>query len=68
MKFYEALKLPDLTAFRGETVETPKRSLPRPLDMKALAAMEAGEARARKERSWRIRRASTFFSSWPSKY
>ena len=41
MKFYEGLKLPDLTGFRGETVETPKRSLPRPLDMKALAAMEA---------------------------
>jgi hypothetical protein len=41
MKFYEGLKLPDLAGFRGESVETPKRSLPRPLDMKALAAMEA---------------------------
>lgn len=41
MKFYEGLRLPDLTGFRGETVEAPKRSLPRPLDMKALAAMEA---------------------------
>jgi len=41
MKFYESFKLPDLTGFRGETVETPKRSLPRPLDMKALTAMEA---------------------------
>jgi len=41
MKFYEGLRLPDLTGFRGESVETPKRSLPRPLDMKALAAMEA---------------------------
>jgi hypothetical protein len=40
MKFYEGLKLPDLTAFRGETVETPRRSLPRPLDMQSLAAME----------------------------
>ena len=40
MKFYEGLKLPDLTGFRGESVEAPKRSLPRPLDMKALAAME----------------------------
>jgi integrase len=39
MKFYEGIKLPDLTGFRGETVETPHRSLPRPLDMKALAAM-----------------------------
>jgi integrase len=41
VKFYEGLRLPDLTGFRGETVEAPKRSLPRPLDMKALAAMEA---------------------------
>jgi integrase len=48
MKFYEGLKLPDLTGFHGETVETPKRSLPRPLDMKALAAMEtAASALAR---------------------
>jgi hypothetical protein len=41
MKFYEGLTLPDLTGFRGETVETPHRSLPRPLDMKALTAMNA---------------------------
>lgn len=41
MKFYEGMKLPDLTGFRGEAVETPHRSLPRPLDMKALTAMNA---------------------------
>jgi integrase len=41
MKFHEGMKLPDLTGFRGETVETPHRSLPRPLDMKALTAMNA---------------------------
>jgi integrase len=41
VKFYEGMKLPDLTGFRGETVETPHRSLPRPLDMKALTAMNA---------------------------
>jgi integrase len=41
MKFYEGLKLPDFTGFRGESVEAPHRSLPRPLDMKALAAVEA---------------------------
>jgi integrase len=41
MKFYEGLKVPDFTGFRGESVEAPKRSLPRPLDMRALAAMEA---------------------------
>jgi integrase len=41
MKFYEGMKLPDLTGFRGESVETPHRSLPRPLDMKALTDMNA---------------------------
>ncbi len=41
MKFYEGLKLPDLSGFRGEAVETPRKSLPRPIDMKALSAMEA---------------------------
>jgi hypothetical protein len=41
MKFYEDLKLPDLASFRAESVETPQHSLPRPLDMKALSAMEA---------------------------
>src|SRR2546423_15648269 len=41
MKFYEDLKLPDLASFRAESVETPHRSLPRPLDMKASSAMEA---------------------------
>jgi hypothetical protein len=41
MKFYEDLKLPELVGFRRESVETPHRSLPRPLDMKALGAMEA---------------------------
>ena len=41
MKFYEGLKLPDLSGLRGESVEAPHRSLPRPLDMKALAAMES---------------------------
>jgi integrase len=39
IKFYEGMKLPDLIGFRGETVETPHRSLPRPLDMKGLTAM-----------------------------
>jgi hypothetical protein len=45
MKFYEHLKLPDLTAFRGESVEVPQRSLPRPLDMAALRAMEAATSK-----------------------
>jgi len=45
MKFYEGLKLPDLSGFRGESVEAPRRSLPRPLDMKALEAMEAAAPR-----------------------
>ena len=41
MKFYDGLKLPDLSVFRGEVVESPSRSMPRPLDMNLLAAMEA---------------------------
>ena len=41
MKFYEGMKLPDFSAFRGESVESPSRSMPRPLDMGLLAAMEA---------------------------
>lgn len=41
MKFYESLKLPDLAPFRGESVETPSRSMPRPLDMGCLARTEA---------------------------
>jgi hypothetical protein len=41
IKFYDGMKLPDLTGFRGESVEAPHRSLPRPLDMKALIAMNA---------------------------
>lgn len=49
MKFYEGLKLPDLTGFRGESVEVPHRSLPRPLDMKALAAMEAAASALAKD-------------------
>src|SRR5437773_1699249 len=39
MKFYEGMKLPDLVGFRSETVEAPHRSLPRPLDMNGLTAM-----------------------------
>jgi hypothetical protein len=41
MKFYDGMKLPDFAGFRGESVDPPKRSLPRPLDMKALSEMEA---------------------------
>ena len=49
MRFYEHLKLPDLTAFRNEAVEAPQRSLPRPLDMMALRAMEAATPKLAKE-------------------
>jgi integrase len=41
MKFYDGMKFPDFAGFRGESVEGPQRSLPRPLDMKARQAMEA---------------------------
>jgi hypothetical protein len=63
MKFYDGMKLPDFASFRGETVESPRRSLPRPLDMKALQAMEAAEPTLAKTGSWGIRGAFTFFSS-----
>src|SRR5206468_7691362 len=43
-KVYDGMKLPNMARFRGETVESPRRSLPRPLDMKALHAMEAAES------------------------
>jgi hypothetical protein len=49
MKFYQHLKLPDLNAFRREAVETPHRSLPRPLDMKALTKMERAAAKLAEE-------------------
>jgi len=39
MRFYEHLNLPDLTSFRNERVEMPKRSKPRALDMGAIAAI-----------------------------
>ena len=44
MKFYEDLNLPDLQ-HSGANQLTLKRSLPRPLDMKALPAMEAATPR-----------------------
>jgi hypothetical protein len=40
MKFYEGMRFPDLTAFRAESVDAPQRSMPRPLDMSALAEIE----------------------------
>jgi len=49
MKFYDDMKLPDLSGFRGESVDPPKRSLPRPLDMKSLAEMEAAAPQLAKE-------------------
>ena len=60
MKFYEGLRLPDLSDFRGESVEAPKRSLPRPLDMKALAAMEAAAPALAEDDPGAIRGAFTF--------
>jgi hypothetical protein len=68
MKFYEGIKLPDLTGFRGETVETPHRSLPRPLDMKALTAMNAATPGAGGKRPRRICGTSFIFARWPAKH
>jgi hypothetical protein len=41
MRFYETINLPDLSSFRNEKVEMPKRSKPRALDMGAIAAIDA---------------------------
>ena len=69
IKFYEGLKLPDLSGFRGERVETPQRSLPRPLDMKALAAMEAAAPKLwPDEDPGGICGASSFFSARTAQY
>lgn len=45
LKFYDGLRLPDFAGFRSEYVEAPERSMPRPMEMNALAAMEAASAR-----------------------
>jgi len=41
MRFYEGLNLPDLTSFRNEKIEMPKRSKPRALDTGVIAAINA---------------------------
>lgn len=45
MKLYEGLKLPALDKFREERVSRPKKGMPRPLDMNAMAAMTAASAK-----------------------
>jgi integrase len=41
MRFYDDLTLPDLTSFRSEKVEMPKRTKPRALDLGVIAAINA---------------------------
>jgi site-specific recombinase XerC len=41
MRFYEGVHLPDLTSFRNERIEMPKRSKPRALDTGVIAAINA---------------------------
>jgi len=41
MRFYDDLALPDLSSFRDEKVEMPKRSKPRALDTGVIAAINA---------------------------
>jgi integrase len=41
MRFYETINLPDFSSFRDEKVEMPKRSKPRALDMRVIAAITA---------------------------
>jgi integrase len=41
MRFYEDLNLPDLSSFRNEKVEMPKRTKPRALDVGVISAINA---------------------------
>jgi integrase len=41
MRFYDNISIPDLTSFRNETVQMPKRSKPRALDLNVIAAINA---------------------------
>jgi integrase len=41
MRFYEDMNIPDLDAFRKETVEMPKRTKPRALDTGVIASINA---------------------------
>jgi integrase len=41
MRFYENINIPDLTSFRNERVQMPKRSKPRALDLNVIAAINA---------------------------
>jgi integrase len=41
MRFYDDINLPDLSGFRNERVEMPKRAKPRALDMGVIAAINA---------------------------
>jgi integrase len=41
MRFYDDLTLPDLSSFRSERVEMPKRTKPRALDLGVIAAINA---------------------------
>ena len=41
MRFYEDLNLPDLSSFRSEKVEMPKRTKPRALDVGVISAINA---------------------------
>jgi integrase len=41
MRFYENINIPDLTSFRNEKVQMPKRSKPRALDLNVIAAINA---------------------------
>jgi len=63
MKFYEDMKLPDLTGFRTEPVESPRVSRPRPLDMNGLRAMIAARP-ALAEKDPGVYVANLMFSHW----
>ena len=68
MKFYDGLKVPDLAAFRGESVATPTRSMPRPLDLKVTRSHGSGNAGTRKGRSGCVCVAPFIFTTRSSQY
>jgi len=57
MRFYEDLRLPDLSSFRNERIEMPKRTKPRALNTGVIAAINAAAPKL-KSRESRVGTAS----------
>ena len=64
MRFYHDLILPDLSDFRKEKVEMPKRTRPRALDIGVIAAINAAAPQIAEERSRRLCGVLDVLASW----